>query len=104
MNCRLLLHLIKERLSFLQGCIDQHHSASIDMFVHCGRHLLRIISQHPSRVVVDLVEGLVDLVALVEGFGVVGVQPRSEGAFSGLMRWLRAGGSAEGDDGVNAIC
>ena len=46
-----------------------------------------------------------DLVALVDGFGVVGVQPRSEGAFSGLMRWLRAGGSAEGDDdGVNAIC
>ena len=46
-----------------------------------------------------------DLVALVDGFGVVGSKPRSEGAFSGLMRWLRAGGSAEGDDdGVNAIC
>ena len=46
-----------------------------------------------------------DLVALVDGFGVVGVQPRSEGAFSVLMRWLRAGaGDSEGDDGVNAIC
>ena len=55
MNCRLLLHLIKERLSFLQGCIDQHHSASINMFVHYGRHLLNKIRTvdrmmiHPLR-------------------------------------------------------
>ena len=44
------------------------------------------------------------LVALVDGFGVVGAKPRSEGAFAGLMRWLRAGaGDSEGDDGVNAM-